>query len=277
MRYLLVPAAVACLVALGGCSGDFFMAVPDAVGLPGQASPMVVHLTRSEFGAIAPACGEAALTFKMGEGKTFAARADSSGYAVVPLPAPSEPGRYNISIEHVTHFGDVAKGKSTLYVLAPDKPITVVDLDSLPQAGLAAADAAAAIHRLEAKTQIIYATEAFSEKPEQARAILSAAKYPDAAIVPFRRASAWRPEAGNGTISALKGRLPQLTYGLAADDDGAKTLAASGLRVLYVSKTPPSRRVYGQFAFWKDLDLTAPQAAPASSQPAATSSPAAQK
>ena len=271
---------IAVLFGLGGCSGEFVLTAPDVVALPEQNTAMIVRLQRSELGRYAPPCADVCLTVRLGQGQLQAARTDSAGYAVLYL-AGAQPGRYGLEIEHVDLTGDRALGKSNLYVLAPDKPITAVDLDSLPRSGLAGADAAAALRRLEGKTQWIYVTQEFAQSPAQARRWMAALNYPDGPVVPVRR-WALMQNAGTGqTISTLRNRLPLLTYGLAADQAGTRTLKAAGLQVLYVGKAPPPVAVYGRFAYWKDLDLAAtatPAAkAPAASQPAtaaASSQPA---
>lgn len=267
MRRLLI----AVLLGLGGCSGKFILTAPDVVALPQQQTAMIVRLQRSEMGSYAPPCADVCVTVRMGEGQLQAARTDGAGYAVLYLVG-GQPGRYDLTIDHVDITGDRVLGKTNLYVLSAQTPIIAVDLDSLPRSGLAGADAAAALRRLEGKTQWLYVTQEFAQSPAQARRWMAAMNYPDGPVVPVRRWGMLQLGGVGQTISNLRNRLPELAYGLAADDVGTRTLQAAGLQVLYVGKAPPPLAVYGRYAFWRDLDLaatTAPAAkATATSQPA---------
>ena len=93
-------------VLVGGCGGEFLLAAPDAVGLPGSTVPVVVRLRRREFWRHVPPVRDAAITFRRGAGPLRCARTDKAGYAGIGVELPGRPGRYEIALHHQDAKGD---------------------------------------------------------------------------------------------------------------------------------------------------------------------------
>ncbi len=259
MSLLLVMSCV------GGCGGEFILTATDAVGLPGERAAVVVRLQRREFWLHAPPLSDAAITFRRPEGGLVAARTHKDGYSAVAVELPRRPGRYPLELHHQDTQGDTVSSRTELYVLAPDRPIVAVDLDSLPFGRGSAPRAAAALRRIEERAQILYVTGHRSDPCSVVHQRLAKAGYPDAAVVSCARGRPWQGPAVWGdeegiALAALRQRLPLLRWGIAADDDSAELFQQAGLFVLAVKDASARRAAHVFFPTWSELRL--PEASP---------------
>jgi hypothetical protein len=246
---------------MGGCGAEFTLTAPDLAGLPGKTSSVVVRLRRSEFWRYSPASRGAAITFRLPDGTVRSAGTDDAGYAAVSIDLPASPGRYEIALYHQDALGDAVSGTAAAYVLLPDTPTAAVDADSLPFFGRKASEAAAAVSRLTAYVQIVYTSQDHVGQPAQVHRLLARAGYPDGPILPYVKVSKWpslmRPRRPPDlrALQALKESLPDLRWGVAADDDAARTFRQAGLKTLAVSDASARRHADEFFRTWSELRL----------------------
>ncbi|MFW6154092.1 MAG: hypothetical protein ACOC95_02650, partial [Planctomycetota bacterium] len=85
---------------LGGCGGEYLVALPDVVAAEGQTARVAARLRRREVWRLAPPVADAAVTVRMDGGRRRAAFTDDDGYAAVDLAAPETPGRYTLTLRH---------------------------------------------------------------------------------------------------------------------------------------------------------------------------------
>ena len=227
------------LGSLAGCSGEYILTAADAVALPGRPVPVVVRLQRREFWFYCPPVRDAAITFRGQDGRLKCARTDKQGYAAVSFPAPKAPGSYTLALHLQDTLGYSASGQVRVFVLPPDRPVILVDADSLPDEGDAAGAAAQAIGRLAKGACIVYLTEARRGTPGRAREILAALGCPPGPVVGWRRRPSLRRRLGRkppapGVLASLKHRLPRLTCAVTADPVAVEALRAAKLKVCLV-------------------------------------------
>ena len=117
---------------VGGCGGYYILSVPDQVAPAGAEAPVVVRLQRNDFLVLAFPAKGAAMRFRLGGGPERGAYTDDLGYAGVTLKAPDQPGRVELSVDHMDFEGDEIGGRGCLYAWAPDRPVVAVDCDCLP-------------------------------------------------------------------------------------------------------------------------------------------------
>lgn len=245
----------------GGCGGEFLLTGPDVVGLPGQIAPVVVRLQRREFWFYAPPVRDAPMTFRLGEDPLRCARTDKSGYAAISIELPASTGRHQLSLHHQDSTGEVVSGTVTAYVLAGDTPVVAVDFDSLPADGKAAAEAIAALERIQAQAQLVYLTQRYPAPPRRPEAFLERAGYPRAAVLPCEKNRTWyrklpwrKPDEPN-MLALLRQRLPRLRWGVAANDDSAEMFQQGGLIVLGVADASAREASTEFFNSWAELKL----------------------
>ncbi|MDY7010755.1 MAG: hypothetical protein SVV80_08395 [Planctomycetota bacterium] len=243
---------------LGGCSGEYILTAPDAAVLAGQDAPLVVRLQRRELWRYAPPQTGAAVTFQLGEGSPQCARTDEAGYAALSIKAPGQPGQYNVALYHQDINGDSAKGAAAIYVLAPDKPIAVVDTDSLPRSDKQVAQAVGAIVRIQLTAQVIYVTKKYSGRPARARELLTGHGYPDGPVVPYSGTRRWwkRHRSGADAMEELHRRFPKLRWGITDDDDAAEAFANAGLKVLIIGREKVEIEDVERFGSWAEVKIT---------------------
>ena len=262
-------AALVVLAALtGGCSGEFILTAPDAMGLPEKTAPVVVRLQRREFWFHAPPVRDAAILLRQAGRELKAARTDKAGYAAVGIELPDRPGTYQLQLHHQDARGDTVTGAVAVYVLSADAPIALVDLDSLPAGGHSAGEAAAALLRIQKRAQIVYVTREYADAPSEAHDRLRRGGYPDSAVAPYSGARRWyarwgsRDKAQGGALAMLRQRLPGLRWGVAANDDSAEAFRAAGLTVLGVKDRSARQASHEFFESWAELRLPPDTAAP---------------
>jgi len=249
----------------GGCGGEFILVTPDVAAPAGSDAAIVVRLQRREFWRHAPPLGESALTFQLADGPLRAARTDKAGYAAVALDLPDRIGRYDVAIHHQDTLGDTVSGTVSVYVLDPDRPAALVDLDSLPTAGKQAPAAARALTRIAQATQVVYGTHRHAATPAEARRVLAKAGFPPGPVLPYAAGDPWytvRRWRDPQPVAAdfIKRRLPNLRWGIAAEDDEAEAFLRAGLTVVGVGAFPVDRPDARKAAFvraksWADLTL----------------------
>lgn len=244
---------------LGGCGGEYILTSPDVAVLAGKDAPVVVRLQRREVWRYAPPQNSAAVTFQLGERSPQCARTDEAGYAALSIKAPDKPGQYNVALYHQDINGDVARGKAVIYVLSPDKPIAVVDADSLPRDDKDVALAVGALVRLQLTAQVIYITKQYAGRPTRAREMISRYGYPDGPVVPFSgtwRWWKWRRSGVSDAIEELHRRLPKLRWGITDDDNTAEAFSNAGLEVLITGKAKVAVEDAERFDSWTDVKIT---------------------
>ncbi len=252
-------ALVLAALVVGGCGGEYILTAPDAAVLAGQDAPVVMRLQRREVWRYAPPQAGAAITFRLGEGPPQCARTDKAGYAALSIKAPSRPGRYDVALYHQDINGDSARGLAAIYVLDPDKPLAMVDMDSLPRNDKSAGQAAGALVRMQLTAQVIYVTKKYAGRPARARELLIEHGYPDGPVVPYSRTRQWwrwRRRGGSDAMEELLQRFPKLRWGVTTDDDAAEAFGNAGLKILLVGKEKVSVEEVERFESWADLKIT---------------------
>jgi len=116
-----------------GCGGYYILTVPDQVAPAGGEAVAVARLQRSEFLFIAGPAREAAIRFQVADCPERGAYTDKIGYAGATVPAPAQPGRYEMTVSHLDFEGEEISATVPLYVWDPGKPVAAVDLDCLPR------------------------------------------------------------------------------------------------------------------------------------------------
>jgi hypothetical protein len=243
---------------LGGCSGEYLMTAPDIAGNAGETAPAVVRLQRREFWRYCPPAKEIPVQFRMTNGPLCAARTDEAGYAGMSMTLPKLPGRYEIAISLQDPLGDTAEDKIVAYVLNPNKPIVVVDYDSLPIVGGDALAAAAALTHVAQDAQILYLSEKDGQNASVARQRLTLVGFPEGAVLPYAK-SHWQPpyaaKSSPKALESLRQRFKNITYAIAADEDSAEAFYQVGLKILAV-KDPAAKKHAAQFfTTWQELNL----------------------
>lgn len=243
------------VAALGGCSGEYMLTTPDAVALPGQPAPAVVRLQRRELAGYIVPVRDVSLMFRVADQPMRAARTDKQGYAGVLLPAPSQPGRYDVIVHHQDTYAIVLQGALSLYVLEPDRPVVAVDLDSLPLGGRGQAQEA--IARLAEKASLLYTTSGVT-RADRAHGLLVGGGYPDGPVVPYARPRVFgyrNPLApiDPSPLAAIKQHLPRLAWGVAADDDSARAYRSAGVKVIGVRDGSTRGHADVFIEKWEDL------------------------
>ncbi len=241
---------------LGGCSGEYILTAPDVAALSGQDAPVVVRLQRREVWRYAPPHGSAAITFRLGERTPQCARTDKNGYTAASIKSPSQPGRHEVTLYHQDINGDEVTSHAAIYVFDPDKPLAVVDTDSLPRSSKLAGPASASLVRMQLSAQLIYVSQRYASKPARAHTMLEKHGYPDGPVVPYSGPKQWWKwrQSDAGALDELQHRIPKLRWGVTADADTAKAFAQAGLEVMFVGKTKIAD--VEQFDSWANAKIT---------------------
>ena len=242
---------------LGGCSGEYILTAPDVVVLAGQDAPVVMRLQRREVWRYAPPQAGAAVTFRLGEGSPQCARTDKAGYAALSIKAPPRPGRHDVALYHQDINGDSARGKAAIYVLDPDRPIAVVDADSLPRDSQTAGAAAGALVRMQQTAQLIYVTRRYASRPASAHKILEKYGYPDGPVIPYIGSKQWWKwrQSNVDALDELHRRFPKLRWGVTDDDDAAEAFGNAGLKVLIIGDEKVNVEDVERFESWADAKI----------------------
>ncbi|MHC4718090.1 MAG: hypothetical protein ACYS5V_14045 [Planctomycetota bacterium] len=257
------PLLVVMLSTLGGCGGGYILTAPDVPVLSGRDAPVVVRLQRREFWIHCPPVHRAPLTFRQGDGPLRCARTDKRGYAAVVLPAPASPGRYEVKLHLQDILGETVSGSAWIYVLSPDEPVVLVDMDSLPLDEQEAASAAEALKRVSAATEIIYLSALHGAKPALAHRLLEDMGCPNGPVLPWAPADPWYRrlpwrKRAPGMLAGLQERIPQLWAGISADPVARERLREAGLKALVVGSAPADEQAE-LFDSWPNLILSAPK------------------
>jgi hypothetical protein len=243
----LVLAAGLLAVACGGCGGHYILTAPDHVAAAGEEAPVVVRLQRNDFFVLAPAVRNAAMRLKIGQQPMRAAFTDKLGYAGAAVPAPSEPGRHELSVKHLDKEGDEVRGSGAVWVIDPATVAVAVDLDALPTRGDDAEAAAAALTKLAEDRALLYFTREDADEQEDLHEELAEEGYPQGPILMWRRKrwhivreAWWKPpkiEVESRLVSQLgeiRKMLPNLRYGLTDSSLASEAFAAAGLTCVMI-------------------------------------------
>lgn len=253
---------LACLLAgVGGCSGHYVFSVPDQLAPAGGEATTVLRLQRNEFAGVLLPVKNQPVQLRANGGALRGAFTDSLGYAGAALPAPKQPGVYEVSISLQDRRGDEAAAVAPLYVLAADKPVLAVDAACLPHEP--SPEVKQALKAAAADGGVIY----FTDQPRKRLALresLRAGGYPDGPLV-WWQSQAWHVVRQGplprivvesrlvSPLDHLRASFPGLTCGLTADPAAARAFAGAGMKVVYIGAPPPGVANVAARANWAEL------------------------
>lgn len=226
-----------CLFA-GGCTGEYIVTVPDSAGVAGKVAPVVVRLQRREFAAFVPPTKDACITFNLKDAPLKCARTDAKGYAAVAIDLPKTPGKYEMVLAYQDPKGDEAQGVAYLYVVSPERPVVVVDMDTLPTD----TKSGQRLRDFTDQADIFYLTTKYSQDLTAAHRYLDIMGYPDAAVVgvsPPKWTMQGMPNSSRPSnvaystiLATMKRTLPNLRYGMTSGAEMGKLFQQSGLDIM---------------------------------------------
>ncbi len=233
---------------LSGCGGYYTLTAGDHVAATGEEAPIVVRLQRNDFFVLNLAVKQAAMRFQAADGPQRAAYTDKLGYAGTTVPAPVEPGRYTLRVDHMDFEGEEVAAETALYVWPADVPLLAVEADTLPEDGDdQLQEARQALEEVTQHASVVYLTRDGPDKHEELHQQLTDAGYPDGPILLWQR-QRWHIVRGgrwnwprvvveNRLISQLlelRKRFPNLSQGICTSKLAAKAFAEAGLRAVIV-------------------------------------------
>jgi hypothetical protein len=237
VRYL----SLAALIFLSGCSGSYYLSVPDQLAPVGGVAAAVIRLEKSELGAWVLPVNGATMRFRVGDTQRIA-YTDSAGYAGVAIPASVEPGRYLMAVEHGDKQGVEVRGEAPMYVFEPGRAMVAVDMECLPAAGdKECKAAAAALANLAGKANIIYMTRRWNRDNSGSHGTLKSGGYPDGPVLLWQEES-WRFSDGRivvedrlvNQIGQVRRQFPKFGDGVCNSQAAARAFEQAGLRVVVV-------------------------------------------
>jgi hypothetical protein len=229
----------------------------------------VIRLQRNDFFFFNFPVDEAAMRFRVADGKERGAYTDKLGYAGTTVPVPERPGRYTLSVDYMNKdTGDEFKATAPVFVWNPDRPVVAVDMDCLPGLPIGSPkQAAAAIHRLAADANIVYLTRQWTEGHPRAHPALAAAGYPDGPVLTWQRQQ-WHivregkynvprmviEERMVSQLPEIRRWLPKTELGICESALSAKAFADAGLKVVLIgSAAVDTKAQLTRRQSWQDL------------------------
>jgi hypothetical protein len=239
--------------ALAGCGGGYIMTIPDTVAAAGSQAPAAIRMQRHEFWFFRPAVKDAAVRMWIDPADQRAAYTHADGYAAASVPAPSQPGRYALTVSHQDIYGDEATAQGACYVLSVDRLTVLVDwkaVDGDAEAVVVARD----LDRLaKAGVQIAYAAVEPASRPAEAHAWLESHGLPDGPVLCWGVKKTWsgNVSAVTGTLPTARRQLPALLIAAGPEDD--LLIAARRLNMLAVQIGPRRSAGFTGSADWFEL------------------------
>ena len=260
-----------CLLALAliaGCGGQYTFTVPDQIATTGGSAAAVIRLQQFEFASLKRSIHNAPIRFSIADGPQRASFTDELGFAAVNVPAPNEPGRFELTISLQDADGDEAVTTAPTYVWKPESPVIAVDLDSLPTASHSdSAPARNAMLELSKHYKILYLTKIDPWRLRDARALVTQGSYPDGPILVWQRSYAHWTRKGKlklpthvveahlvSTLADLRKILPSLKIGLTGSAGSADLFTSAGLESIIVGSELPNQPAR-RFNYWAALAL----------------------
>jgi len=237
---------------LGGCGGQYVLTVPDQFApAKGETTP-VVRLQRNDFFVLDLPVKGAAMRFRLADGPLRGAYTDALGYAGANLAAPAEPGRHELSVDHMDFEGDEVGRKGRVYVRPSDARLVAVDVECLPPPGHKDADAAAAaLRKLASNGGVLYMTRESPDRHGRIHDRLDLSEYPDGPVLLWQR-EAWhvvREGRFNlprvviesrlvSQLGELKKAFPKLAVAVCQTALAARAFSAAGLQCVILEGGP---------------------------------------
>ncbi len=263
--------AIVVAVLCGGCGGNYILTVPDQVAPAGGDAAAVVRLQRAEVYRVALPVEGAALRFRVAGGPERGAYTDENGYAGTTVPVPDKPGCYKMTVDHMDKEGDEIGAEVSCYAIDANRPVVVVDLESLPPLGTpAAATARDALQRVAAEAAIIYVTQKPVKEHIHAHQGLRQENFPDGPVLTWQRESYHIVRTGSGAIKmsrivfenrmvsqlpTLKKLFGRLKAGVTNSSATAKLYADAGIDVIALAPMDDVKVI--KHVSWDTLDASA--------------------
>lgn len=257
-------AGIVLTVMLAGCGGRYILTAPDQVAPADGQIRTVVRLQRQEFFRLAPSVEDALLRFSATGGPVRAAYTDADGYAAANVPAPAQPGRYALTIEHQDDLGEQFEQSVPLFVWPVDETIVAIEADALPSPEQAEA-AVEALTSISQNVRVLYMTQTDIREHERLRDELQGQGYPDGPIMLWQRRR-WRLVEGKWRIpkiefedrlvnqlSELREDFPHLRYGICLSERAAAAFAEAGLESIVIGDADVGDERVSRRAAWSEL------------------------
>lgn len=254
-----------CCAAVGGCTGQYYLTVPDQVAPAGGEASTVVRLQRSEVVMLALPVENGAIRLKVEELPDRGAYTDKLGYAGTTVPVPHEAGRYKMLASYMDKDGDELSKTVPVYVWDIQRTVIAVDLDSLPPFYEPEAKAVkAALGHLSERANLCYMTSQLVDRHAGIHKELAQAGYPDGPVLLWQQQN-WhviREGPYNLPRMVIEDRLvsqlgvmrrlyANFRTGISSSAVGAKGFLDAGLQCVVVGAAAVPGTT--QRASWKDL------------------------
>jgi hypothetical protein len=254
------------LAMLAGCSGQYYVTVPDQVAPVGKEATAVVRLERHEFAGWRLPLKEAPVQFRVEQGPPRGAYTDQMGYAAASVPVGKTPGRFYLNVFHPDRSGDEVSVYAPVYVWDATMLVTAVDLDGLPLGGKDVDAARTAINKIACNSYIVY----FTQRPVKDHALaheqLKTANFPDGAILLWQQ-EAWHfVNEGSmnmprlvledrlvNPIARLKRDFPELRTAICSNELAAKAFAGAGIKAVIIGQAKVNMPNVVNRKSWADL------------------------
>ena len=250
-----------------GCGGYYTLTAGDHLAPAGSDAVVVVRLQRNDFFVLEMPIKEAVMRLRIDDGPERAAYTDQLGYAGTTVPAPSEPGRYALHVQHLDREGEEIGAEAAMYAWNPARQIVAVAVDELPQGSSYEAKCArAALANVTDTANIVYLTRKAISKHDRLRQELAATGYLDGPILLWQR-KRWhivrdgRFKMPRVVVEArLVSQLPELrkvfgelSVGIATSKITAEAFVAAGMRAVVVGPAAASLPKASYRVSWADL------------------------
>ncbi len=229
--------AAACV----GCGGQYEITLPEQVMPAGQDSTVVVRIQKSEIGDLMPAAGDMPVWVRVENGRIRGAITDKGGYAAVSVKAPSQPGKYHVTVGVADKDGKQAEVFAPLWAMDPYLPMVVVDMECLPPLGKSQG-AAEALARVAETSSILYVTVRPESQRQRSHELLAAAGYPEGPISTWQRgvvhvsgAQVLLEDRLVSLLPTLRKQFARFAIGVTDGQLGAEAMTRAGLNCIVVT------------------------------------------